>query len=136
MKKKIVSIFLAAVLSLSMLAGCGNESSDNSSSGQSSDGGGQSAADASGDGADAQDAPQIEISIMSWHGEGGESKFYDGLKYIMDSYTEAHPNVTFKYIQQPLDGYMDLLDAHGGEGSESQSDRDSLQRFLADHSVA
>ncbi len=109
MKKKVISILLASVLTLSMLAGCGNDSAPSGgSSGQSSAAGGEdSSADATDDKAD---APKIEISIMSWHGEGGESKFYDGLKYVMDSYTEVHPNVTFKYVQQPLDGYMDLLD--------------------------
>lgn len=58
----------------------------------------------------AEEAPEVEISIMSWHGEDSDTKYYDGIKYAMDEYTKLHPNVTFNYIMQPYDGYMDLLD--------------------------
>lgn len=58
----------------------------------------------------AEEAPEVEISIMSWHGEDSDTKFYDGMKYAMDEYTKLYPNVTFNYIMQPYDGYMDLLD--------------------------
>jgi len=51
-----------------------------------------------------------EISIMSWHAEGGETKFFDAVKYATDAYTALHPNITFKYIMQPYDGYMEQLD--------------------------
>lgn len=60
--------------------------------------------------ASASEAPEVEISIMSWHGEGSGTKYYDGIKYAMDEYTKLHPNVSIEYILQPYDGYMDLLD--------------------------
>lgn len=53
---------------------------------------------------------EVEIKFMSWHGEESDSLYYDGIKAVMDDYTEKHPNVTFEYIYQPQDGYQELLD--------------------------
>lgn len=108
MFKKVIARLLVVTLAVSMLAGCGNgkESTGDSSTAGETD----STADSTETENLSSESESVEISIMSWHGEGGETKYYDGLKYVMDEYTKENPNVTFKYVMQPLDGYMDLLD--------------------------
>lgn len=106
--KKIMSVCLAASMVMGMMGGCAVSTGDTVKDKET----GETAAvkKAETDIVKSGEDPAVEISMMSWHGDNGESKYYDGLKYIMDAYTEKHPNVTFNYIQQPLDGYMDLLD--------------------------
>lgn len=50
------------------------------------------------------------IRIMTWHGPDSITKYYAGYKQIADDYTAKHPNVTFEFVYQPLDGYKELLD--------------------------
>lgn len=63
-------------------------------------------------------APQeYVIKIMTWHGPDSNTGYYDGYKQITDDYTAAHPNVTFEFVYQPLDGYKELLDTQFVSGS-------------------
>lgn len=59
---------------------------------------------------DAGENKDVTIKVMSWHGEQGGSKFYEGYRAIADDYTAAHPNVKIEFIYQPQDGYQQLLD--------------------------
>ena len=107
--KRMMSLLLAGVMTVGLLAGCGSGKTGGDAPSAASTKG-NTGSTSGPEATQAEDAPEVELSIMSWHGDNGETKYYKGLQYIMSAYTEAHPNVTFKYIQQPLDGYMDLLD--------------------------
>ncbi|MFN5926576.1 MAG: ABC transporter substrate-binding protein, partial [Roseiflexaceae bacterium] len=61
--------------------------------------------------------PTYVIKIMTWHGPDSNTGYYDGYKQITDDYTAAHPNVTFEFVYQPLDGYKELLDTQFVSGS-------------------
>jgi ABC-type glycerol-3-phosphate transport system substrate-binding protein len=50
------------------------------------------------------------IRIMTWHGPDSNTQYYAGYKQIADDYTAQHPDVTFEFVYQPLDGYKELLD--------------------------
>ena len=57
------------------------------------------------------------IRIMTWHGPDSNTQYYAGYKQIADDYTAAHPEVTFEFVYQPLDGYKELLDTQFVSGS-------------------
>lgn len=136
--KKMMALLLAGVMTASLLAGCGNKASGDGQSTASTAGNTKTSAGTQ-ENADpgAADAPEVELSIMSWHGDNGETKYYKGLQYVMEAYTEAHPNVTFKYIQQPLDGYMDLLDTQfiSGGAADIIYMQPHMSRAFADKGV-
>ena len=50
------------------------------------------------------------IRIMTWHGPDSTTQYYAGYKQMADAYTAQHPDVTFEFVYQPLDGYKELLD--------------------------
>jgi len=101
--KKTLSILLAMMLCLSLLSACAVSSEEPTAA--------PAAAEATEAAVEsALPAEPVEISIMSWHAPNSGDKYYDGMQYVMDAYTAAHPNVTFKYEAQPLDGYVELLD--------------------------
>jgi ABC-type sugar transport system, periplasmic component len=114
--KKILAGLLCVILLVASFAACGGEKGKESSTG----GGTSSPSVAEPDDGNTEESTEpepaavtdepYEISIMSWHAEGGETKFYDAVKYATDAYTALHPNITFKYIAQPYDGYMEQLD--------------------------
>lgn len=104
--KKIVSFLLAAAMAASLLTACSGDTPA-ASSGGASQGGETSQSEGQDSG---EEAENVTIRIMSWHGEQSESLFYKGYKEAADAYTAEHPNVTFEFIFQPLDGYQQLLD--------------------------
>ena len=59
----------------------------------------------------------VTIKIMTWHGPDAVTKYYAGYKQITDDYSAKHPNVTFEFVYQPLDGYKELLDTQFVSGS-------------------
>lgn len=58
-----------------------------------------------------------KIRIMTWHGPDSGTKYYAGYKQITDDYSAAHPDVSFEFVYQPLDGYKELLDTQFVSGS-------------------
>lgn len=120
-KKKVLSMLLVAGMLLGAATGCGGSPEKATSSGKS----------------DSGEAPSVELSLMSWHGDSGETKYYKGLQMVMDEYQKVHPNVTFKYIQQPLDGYMDLLDTQfiSGGAADLIYMQPHMSRAFADKNV-
>ncbi|HWR31204.1 MAG TPA: extracellular solute-binding protein [Negativicutes bacterium] len=104
--KKVISILLAMMLCLSLLGACKGTVAETASVPATTETTEATEAVAEA----ALTSEPMEISIMSWHAPNSGDKYYDGIQYVMDAYTAAHPNVTFKFEAQPLDGYVELLD--------------------------
>lgn len=122
--KKSVLKFMAILITASMfLSACSGGEPKSSPANSPSKEAANTTTDTNENAADTTEgitANPVEFSIMSWHNEGGGSKYYDGVKYAMDEYMKAHDNVKITYVGQPYDGYMDLLDTQFISGKASE----------------
>lgn len=116
MKKKIISIMMAAILTASCLTGCGNQKGSTESSGGTEAG----AADEEKNEAESA-APENEQSAPEEQSSGSEEPVtlrfawwgsdsrHEATLAAIEKYTELHPNVTIEGEYQGYDGYQQKL---------------------------
>jgi ABC-type glycerol-3-phosphate transport system substrate-binding protein len=71
------------------------------------------------------------IRIMTWH-FGEESSFGKGYREIAAAYEKKHPEVNIEFVEQPLDGYMEKLNANLELDSDTAIDIAQLQPWMID----
>lgn len=88
--RKTASLFLAAVLSLTMLAGCGNSSTPAPDTSDEQTSGGQTSGEASTDAASGSDE-EVTLTFLHHMGEQGKQ---DGLVKLAEAFHEKYSNIT------------------------------------------
>ena len=109
--KKLMAAGMAAAMVLSA-AGCGGSGS----SGESATTAGTTAAAAGAAGtsaAEAKENEEVTIKITWW---GGQSR-HDYTQKLLDTYSQAHPNVKFEAVPSGWDGYFDKLATQAASGA-------------------
>ncbi len=71
------------------------------------------------------------IRVMTWH-FGEESSFGKGYREMAKAYESLHPEVKIEFVEQPLDGYMEKLNANLELDSETAIDIAQLQPWMID----
>ncbi len=125
MKKKTISVVLAAMMAAGMLAGCGSSSSSNSADAQSTE---ASAADSSA--STSQDAAGDVTLRFAWWG-GDERN--EATQAVIDQYEKAHPGVTIEAEPGSNDGYHDKLATQLASGTAPdivQIDPETMPTFV------
>lgn len=127
MKKKTISLVLAAMMSIGMLAGCGSSSSADSSAAQSTEAA-ESATQA--ETTAATDASGNVTLRFAWWG-GDERN--EATQAVIDQYEEAHPGVTIEAEPGSNDGYHDKLATQLASGTAPdivQIDPETMPTFV------
>ncbi|WP_308635444.1 ABC transporter substrate-binding protein [Paenibacillus silvisoli] len=129
----VVMLFVVAVLS----ACSNNESGSNTKTDQTAANQQEPAnapADTENTAAPAEEQPKFKdmtIRIMTWQ-FGEESSFGKGYRAIADDYMQVHPEIKVEFVEQPLDGYIDKLNANLELDSETAIDIAQLQPWMID----
>ena len=109
--KKLAAMGMAAAMVLST-AGCGGSGG----SGEAASASGTTAAASSAAGTsagEAKEGEEVTIKITWW---GGQSR-HDYTQKLLDTYSQAHPNVKFEAVPSGWDGYFDKLATQAASGA-------------------
>lgn len=107
--KKLVGLFLTAALSVTLLAGCGDNkdnsnSSDSGTTSESTDNTDNTGDDQSADNVSSDE--EVKLTFLVW----GESQ-NKGMQAMCDAYTAQHPNVTIEVQSTGWNEYWTKLEA-------------------------
>ncbi|MFD3259799.1 sugar ABC transporter substrate-binding protein [Paenibacillus lentus] len=105
--KKFLGFTLAAVLSLSMLAGCSGNSGGNATA---------SEPPASNNTGTASNTPSTDPITLKWALWDWEATAY--YQPLIDAYKEKHPNVTIEYVDLGSTDYMTMLSTQLSGGAD------------------
>lgn len=133
MKRRILSILLAAVVTAGTLLGCGStkESTGTDKAAEASE---ETAADTTSDTEAATDAEPIEITIAYPSDDGAEEK----LNILIDEFNKSYPNIKVNYILIPFSSWPDYITklktmVAGGTGPDvARLAVEGIQSFVAD----
>ena len=104
MKRRILSILLAAVVTAGTLLGCGStkESTGTDKAAEASE---ETAADTTSDTEVATDAEPVEITIAYPSDDGAEEK----LNILIDEFNKSYPNIKVNYVLIPFSSWPDYI---------------------------
>lgn len=133
MKRRILSILLAAVVTAGTLLGCGStkESTGTDKAAEASE---ETAADTTSDTEAATDAEPVEITIAYPSDDGAEEK----LNILIDEFNKSYPNIKVNYILIPFSSWPDYITklktmVAGGTGPDvARLAVEGIQSFVAD----
>lgn len=133
MKRRILSILLAAVVTAGTLLGCGStkESTGTDKAAEASE---ETAADTTSDTEVATDAEPVEITIAYPSDDGAEEK----LNILIDEFNKSYPNIKVNYILIPFSSWPDYITklktmVAGGTGPDvARLAVEGIQSFVAD----
>lgn len=133
MKRRILSILLAAVVTAGTLLGCGStkESTGTDKVAEASE---ETAADTTSDTEAATDAEPVEITIAYPSDDGAEEK----LNILIDEFNKSYPNIKVNYILIPFSSWPDYITklktmVAGGTGPDvARLAVEGIQSFVAD----
>ena len=133
MKRRILSILLAAVVTAGTLLGCGStkESTGTDKAAEASE---EIAADTTSDTEAATDAEPVEITIAYPSDDGAEEK----LNILIDEFNKSYPNIKVNYILIPFSSWPDYITklktmVAGGTGPDvARLAVEGIQSFVAD----
>lgn len=118
MKKKIVSILLAAAMVTSMLAGCGGTSDAGADADSGNDAASESgeSGDAGEEAAESEaDGESVVVKFQTWNpGEG------DAINEIIDAFEAENPGITIDYVYMPYTEHVEKLkiDLQAGDAAD------------------
>lgn len=133
MKRRILSILLAAVVTAGTLLGCGStkESTGTDKAAEASE---ETAADTTSDTEAATDAEPVEITIAYPSDDGAEEK----LNILIDEFNKSYPNIKVNYVLIPFSSWPDYITklktmVAGGTGPDvARLAVEGIQSFVAD----
>lgn len=133
MKRRILSILLAAVVTAGTLLGCGStkESTGTDKAAEASE---ETAADTTSDTEAATDAETVEITIAYPSDDGAEEK----LNILIDEFNKSYPNIKVNYVLIPFSSWPDYITklktmVAGGTGPDvARLAVEGIQSFVAD----
>ena len=133
MKRRILSILLAAVVTAGTLLGCGStkESTGTDKAAEASE---ETAADTTSDTEVATDAEPVEITIAYPSDDGAEEK----LNILIDEFNKSYPNIKVNYVLIPFSSWPDYITklktmVAGGTGPDvARLAVEGIQSFVAD----
>lgn len=133
MRRRILSILLAAVVTAGTLLGCGStkESTGTDKAAEASE---ETAADTTSDTEAATDAEPVEITIAYPSDDGAEEK----LNILIDEFNKSYPNIKVNYVLIPFSSWPDYITklktmVAGGTGPDvARLAVEGIQSFVAD----
>lgn len=133
MKRRILSILLAAVVTAGTLLGCAStkESTGTDKAAEASE---ETAADTTSDTEAATDAEPVEITIAYPSDDGAEEK----LNILIDEFNKSYPNIKVNYVLIPFSSWPDYITklktmVAGGTGPDvARLAVEGIQSFVAD----
>ena len=133
MKRRILSILLAAVVTAGTLLGCSStkESTGTDKAAEASE---ETAADTTSDTEAATDAEPVEITIAYPSDDGAEEK----LNILIDEFNKSYPNIKVNYVLIPFSSWPDYITklktmVAGGTGPDvARLAVEGIQSFVAD----
>lgn len=133
MKRRILSILLAAVVTAGTLLGCGStkESTGTDKAAEASE---ETAADTTSDTEAATDAEPVEITIAYPSDDGAEEK----LNILIGEFNKSYPNIKVNYVLIPFSSWPDYITklktmVAGGTGPDvARLAVEGIQSFVAD----
>ena len=133
MKRRILSILLAAVVTAGTLLGCGS-TKENTGTDKAAEASEEIAADTTSDTEAATDAEPVEIKIAYPSDDGAEEK----LNILIDEFNKSYPNIKVNYILIPFSSWPDYITklktmVAGGTGPDvARLAVEGIQSFVAD----
>ena len=133
MKRRILSILLAAVVTAGTLLGCGS-TKENTGTDKAAEASEEIAADTTSDTEAATDAEPVEITIAYPSDDGAEEK----LNILIDEFNKSYPNIKVNYILIPFSSWPDYITklktmVAGGTGPDvARLAVEGIQSFVAD----
>lgn len=133
MKRRILSILLAAVVTAGTLLGCGS-TKENTGTDKAAEASEETAADTTSDTEAATDAEPVEITIAYPSDDGAEEK----LNILIDEFNKSYPNIKVNYILIPFSSWPDYITklktmVAGGTGPDvARLAVEGIQSFVAD----